>query len=145
MPDIEHGVLIREKPDVVLRALTTIDGLRGWWTQQTDGVAALGGHLSFDFDDRFHNEMVVESIAKRRRIVWRCEKGDDQWVGTKLTFDLEPHAEGTWLKFGHRGWNQSTDFMKSCDSQWETYLKSLQSLCEKGHGKPHVATIDKSF
>lgn len=42
MSDILHRVGIDAKPDKVFDALTTIEGLRGWWSSTASGSAAQG-------------------------------------------------------------------------------------------------------
>ena len=50
MVDILHRVGIRgSSPDEVYAALTTVDGLAGWWTDDTSGSSEVGGTLAFRF------------------------------------------------------------------------------------------------
>jgi hypothetical protein len=42
MPDILHRVGINAKPEKVFKALTTLEGLRHWWTLETTGNAKRG-------------------------------------------------------------------------------------------------------
>ncbi len=50
MNDILHRVGITTSPEDVYAALTTIDGLAGWWTEDTRGDSAVGGVIEFRFD-----------------------------------------------------------------------------------------------
>ena len=47
MPDILHRVGVNAQPEPVLKALTTIDGVRGWWDSGAKGDAAEGGTFAF--------------------------------------------------------------------------------------------------
>ena len=50
MIDIHHRIGVQSpSTDGVYDALTTIEGLAGWWTTDTAGDAALGGKLEFRF------------------------------------------------------------------------------------------------
>ena len=50
MLDIRHEVGIRtDDADEVFAALTTIEGLAGWWTTDTTGDGDVGGTLRFRF------------------------------------------------------------------------------------------------
>jgi uncharacterized protein YndB with AHSA1/START domain len=50
MPDILHKVGIKSSPlDDVYKALTTVEGLSGWWTSDTRGESKVGGVLQFRF------------------------------------------------------------------------------------------------
>ena len=49
--DILHKVGVKgSTPEKVYDALTTIDGLSGWWTRDTTGDAGLGGVVAFRFE-----------------------------------------------------------------------------------------------
>ena len=53
MPDILHRVEIKASPKDTYRALTTIDGLAGWWTTNTKGGADdIDGIVEFRFGER---------------------------------------------------------------------------------------------
>src|SRR5690349_12585279 len=47
MPDILHRVGINAKPDKVFAALTTIEGLRGWWVSTASGNSEKAGTIDF--------------------------------------------------------------------------------------------------
>lgn len=42
MADIRHRVGVGASPDAVYQALSTPDGLSGWWTRDVKGDPALG-------------------------------------------------------------------------------------------------------
>lgn len=50
LTDIHHRIAV-ESPSTedVYAALTTIDGLSGWWTTSTTGDPSLGGKIAFRF------------------------------------------------------------------------------------------------
>jgi uncharacterized protein YndB with AHSA1/START domain len=135
--DIVHLLHIRAPIERVYAALTQIDGLRSWWTPQSAGRSEVGLTLTFDFDDRYHNEMQVQRLEPNRFVLWECLVGDEEWIGTKLGFALSPAPEGTILRFRHGGWNRESDFFASCNTQWGHYLRSLACYCETGQGTPY--------
>jgi hypothetical protein len=47
MVDILHRVGIAAPPEKVFAALTTIDGIRGWWISAADGSASEGEAFAF--------------------------------------------------------------------------------------------------
>ena len=49
MVDILHRVGITSTPDKVYDAITTIEGLAGWWTEDTRGTTDVGGVIGFRF------------------------------------------------------------------------------------------------
>ena len=49
MVDILHRIGVTSSPEDVYAALTTIDGLAGWWTEDHEGDADAGGVIEFRF------------------------------------------------------------------------------------------------
>ncbi len=47
MPNILHRVGIAAEPKRVFEALTTVEGIRGWWSSDTHGEASEGGTFQF--------------------------------------------------------------------------------------------------
>lgn len=139
--NIVHRVGIQAPPSKVFAALTTLDGLAGWWTHDTAGSTQPGGHIDF----RFHNEggddiggfvMDVLEQADDRAVRWRVKDGPPEWVGTDIDFQLL-HDDGfTIVHFGHRRWREESEFMAHCSTKWATFLLSLRDFVETGRGRP---------
>ena len=50
MAEILHRIGVeRSSPQQVYDALTTLEGLSGWWTERTSGQTSPGGVLEFRF------------------------------------------------------------------------------------------------
>jgi uncharacterized protein YndB with AHSA1/START domain len=135
MADIAHKITINAPRDQVFRALTTLDGLAGWWTSTVGGESALGKVLEFRFGEHA-SHMRVNDLDADRRVVWECTRSAPDWVGTQLTFDLSEEAGRTSLRFGHRGWQEAGDFFAHCSTKWATFLLSLRDYVETGAGRP---------
>lgn len=89
MVDILHRVGIKSSVDEVYEALATRDGLAGWWTTDTRGESNAGGVIRFRFggeDDGF--DMRVLELAPGKRVLWQVVTGPEQWLGTRIGFDL---------------------------------------------------------
>jgi len=142
MPDILHTFTIAAPAADIYRALTDQQGLAAWWTEQTTAEAGLGARLIFDFGQRYHNAMTVVDLVPGVRVAWHIDEAHPEWVGTLVTFDLEPDGEVTRLRFGHRDWREATDFYASCNFQWGRYMESLRSYCETGVGRPWRAETE---
>jgi uncharacterized protein YndB with AHSA1/START domain len=136
MADIHHMLLIDAPAEAVYRAITERQGLAGWWTAQTVAKPEAGSIAEFKFGDRYHTAMRVVSLDPKGRVEWECVEGDDEWVGTKVFFDLERQADQTILRFSHTGWRRTTDFYAVCNYSWGGYLRSLKLYCETGKGEP---------
>ncbi|HEX3992873.1 MAG TPA: hypothetical protein VHX39_17010, partial [Acetobacteraceae bacterium] len=60
--------------------------------------------------------------------------GPEEWIGTKISFDLEQRGDWTIVLFKHTGWKQPVAFMHHCSTKWAVFLLSLKSLLETGKG-----------
>jgi uncharacterized protein YndB with AHSA1/START domain len=129
-------LLIDAPPDVMYRAVTEQKGLAGWWTVQALATPVAGSVADFKFGDRYHTAMRVVSLEPSRRVEWECITGDEEWVGTRVAFDLSRQGDQTLLRFVHSGWRKVTDFYASSNYNWGYYLTSLKSYCETGKGTP---------
>jgi uncharacterized protein YndB with AHSA1/START domain len=136
MPDILHKVGIRSSSlDDVYRALTTLEGLSAWWTTTTEGKSEVGGVLRFRFGNGGFDMEVLE-LHPARRVLWQVVDGPEEWIGTKISFDLDQRDDWTIVLFKHEGWKQPVEFMHHCSTKWGVFLLSLKSLLEIGKGAP---------
>jgi uncharacterized protein YndB with AHSA1/START domain len=141
MVDILHKVGIKSSsPDDVYRALTTLEGLCGWWTDNTQGESEVGAVLQFRFGAGGFDMKVLE-LQPGRRVLWEVIAGPQEWIGTKVSFDLKQQADWTIVLFKHQGWKQPVEFMHHCSTKWGVFLLSLKSLLETGKGAPYPNDI----
>jgi uncharacterized protein YndB with AHSA1/START domain len=138
MVDILHRVGITPStPQSVFDALTTIEGLAGWWTEETKGSGdVVGGVIEFRFPPVGGFDMEVVELRPRERVVWRVVDGPAEWVGTTIAWDLRQDGDWTIVLFQHQGWSEPVEFMHHCSTKWATFLLSLKSLVETGTGQP---------
>lgn len=134
---IYHRLLIKAPAEKVYEALTTQEGLAGWWTPDTTAKPEIGSLSRFAFGPDYFKLMKVEELTPYSKVKWRCTKGFEDWIGTSLSFELEPHAKGTILLFHHDGWAACTPEFASCSFDWALFFRSLKSLCETGNGFPY--------
>ncbi|MER7576018.1 SRPBCC domain-containing protein [Streptomyces sp. NPDC126514] len=143
MVDILHRIGVTSSPDEVYTALTTIDGLAGWWTQDTDGDSAVGGVIRFRFVPGGFDMKVLEA-EPAERVVWEVVDGPPEWIGTHVSFELKQEDDFTIVLFRHEGWKEQVEFMHHCSTKWATYLMSLKKLVETGKGDPSPQDVQIS-
>jgi len=137
MPDILHKVGIESSsPNDVYAALTTLDGLSGWWTTNTLGDCKPGGTIVFRFGGNGGFDMKVLESHPARRVLWQVVDGPEEWIGTTIGFDLRQEGDWTIVLFKHEGWKQPVEFMHHCSTKWGVFLLSLKALLETGKGAP---------
>jgi uncharacterized protein YndB with AHSA1/START domain len=139
MANIKHYLIIKAPPEKVYMAVTTTEGIKGWWTLDTIVDEKVGGVAEFIFGERYHNKMQITVLEQNKRVEWKCFKGDKEWIDTTFEFDIEENGMDTVLRFTHGNWKEETDFFAHCNYQWSYYMRSLASYCEKGEGTPFKA------
>jgi uncharacterized protein YndB with AHSA1/START domain len=135
MSDILHQITINAPKDKVYAALSTVDGLAGWWTSTTKGESAPGKTLEFRFGEHV-TKMRVEELDEGKHVAWQCTHSLPAWLGTRFTFDLTEDGGRTKVLFGHRAWKEASPFLAQCSMQWATFLLSLRDYAETGRGRP---------
>ncbi len=136
MVDILHKVGIEgSSADEVYSALTTLDGLSGWWTEDTTGGTEVGDVIAFRFAAGGFDMKVLE-LDSAKRVLWQVVDGPEEWIGTTVHFELRQDGDYTIVLFKHEGWREPVEFMHHCSTKWATYLMSLKNLVEIGKGAP---------
>lgn len=141
-PDYAARLLVTASPEDTFAAVSTVEGLRDWWTEQTEGSAEPGGILHFEFP-RFGitKFMRVDESARPARVQWTCVGcTHPEWIATTLTFAVAPAGQdGTELVFRHDGLQPQLECYDVCSSGWDYYLPSLASYLNTGTGQPYQA------
>ena len=135
MPDILHRVGIKSSMDDAYKALTTLEGLSGWWTNNTQGESRVGGVLRFRFGAGGFDMKVVE-LHPATSVLWQVVDGPEEWIGTKVRWELKQQDGYTIILYNHQGWREPVEFMHHCSTKWAVFLMSLKSLLETGKGSP---------
>ena len=118
MPDILHKVGIKSSsPNDVYRAFTTVEGLSAWWTTSTQGESKVGAVLQFRFGAGGFDMKVLE-LQPAKRVLWRVVDGPEEWIGTKISFELNQKDDWTIVLFKHEGWKEPVEFMHHCSTKW---------------------------
>lgn len=133
MVDILHRIGAEgSTPEKVYDALTTLDGLSGWWMENTAGNTDLGGVIEF----RIGLALKVAELDPGRLVRWEVVDGPAEWVGTSIRWDLRQDGDWTIVLLKHEGWREPVEFMHHCSTKWATFLLSLKRLVETGEGEP---------
>lgn len=160
MPNIRHELLIGASAEKIYNAITSEEGLCAWWTSDARAKPELNSIARFPFGPDYFKEMKIKELIPSRRVKWVCITGAKEWIGTNISFELEPgdkqflmksHPEladqihqqdsdkGTLLIFHHDDWREYTSMFAECNYTWGRFLGSLKLLCETGKGLPWPA------
>jgi len=145
MNDYEQTLAIAASPAAVHAALTSIAGLRAWWTDDCEGDAAPDGSFTVRFGET-EKTMRVEDAGSPSEVRWTCTHAHldlgpaartDEWVGTIIVFRIEPDAgQGARLDFAHLGLTPALACHAVCSAGWQQFLGSLRAYLETGSGAP---------
>ena len=157
MPNIHHALLIGASAEEVFNAITSQEGLSNWWTPGTKAKPEVDSIARFHFGPEYFKEMKITELQPLL-VKWFCIAGAGEWIGTSISFELQPgdketllasHPElsdqirqhrngnkGTLLVFHHDDWKEYTPMFAECNYTWARFLGSLKLLCETGKGQP---------
>jgi uncharacterized protein YndB with AHSA1/START domain len=125
----------REK---VYQALTTNQGIAGWWTNKVQGVHEEGGAVRVEFEGPGH-VMRVEELRNPAKVAWSCASHNffPEWPSTTMNFELTAESETSCkLSFEHYGLKSDCACYGDCSRGWDHFLASLVRFCETGAGTP---------
>ena len=108
-PEIRTSVFIRAPREKVWRALTTADGVDGWWgTRGSEVDLRPGGKIILRWRDwgaekdmNIDRECVVLEVVPPKRLVYRW--GDSTDPVTTVEFELEERDGGTLVRVREHG------------------------------------------
>ena len=119
----------------VYRALTTVDGLRSFWTSDADADAREGGSLRFGFEEApVDLSMTVGTLAEGMSVGWTSIGPWPGWVGTEIAWTISDGAKGGDIVFAHTGWADETSDadLGVVALTWARVLLALKAYVESG-------------
>jgi hypothetical protein len=135
---IEHEVRVAATPEQVGLAITSEEGLSGWYSagmtaSPSDGV--VGFHAS--------RHPVFEwsvDCPSAGEVVWTCTAGPGRSVGTQAIYAYFAAGDGrTTVRLTHLGWTEDDDAFRRCNTYWGALLFGLQHYLETGERRPVFA------
>jgi uncharacterized protein YndB with AHSA1/START domain len=140
MKKIIHTVHIHASAASVYRALTTEEGVTGWWTSRAEVEPGEGGIIHFTFQGDFHPQMRPTRLEDGKVVEWSCVAGHANWQDNRFTFHLRNRGAETSLQFvQHYAQELDDDTYGTYNFNWGYYLNSLKKYCEEGFGTPFRA------
>jgi uncharacterized protein YndB with AHSA1/START domain len=138
--DLIHRIGIAAPAEKIYRAITTEEGVKGWWTTDVTMDAHVGGKAVFGFEK--HSivfQMRIEQLAPHSLVRWKCEDSNSpDWIGTTQEFHLELQDDGeVLLKFCHGGWERGGDHCFYCNTTWGHLLVTLKQSAERDVKNPY--------
>ncbi len=139
MESIYHQVIIDADEKVVLKAITSTEGVAGWWIAECKIGEKTGEENVFYYNNEPSLKMRINRLEETG-VEWECVKGPEEWMGTKIVFSFTVYNSYIKLDFRHTGWKEQSEFFGTCSYHWARHMRMLRALCETGENqvKPEV-------
>ena len=129
-------ITIQASRESVYRALTTREGLAGWWSEQ---VQRSEDRWQLYFQGPNHKiDLAIHETIENERLLWLCIEHSTfpEWANTCMVFQLIRQEDGVLVQFEHQGLMTHCACYTSCAQGWDFFLDSLKAYCETGSGTP---------
>jgi uncharacterized protein YndB with AHSA1/START domain len=134
--DILLSVDIQTTPQQLYEAITTQQGLAGWYTPKTKAEPRMGAVIELKFDELTTLKFHVDEIEAERHVIWSGVQVPTDWEGTHIRFDMTPQGNMVNLQFSQTGLPPAYEDLGVFSYLWGQYLRSLKVFLETGEGEP---------
>lgn len=138
-----HRVEVAADAGTVFKALTTSEGLAGFWTPGSHVEAEIGSVATFEFTGSpVDLKLRIDELDQNRRVTWTCIGDFPRWGETTITWDMSELPEGgTGVLFRHTGWGDDypDDQYGSVNFTWGQVVAALKAYAETGQPKPALS------
>ncbi|REF00012.1 SRPBCC family protein [Thermomonospora umbrina] len=127
-------------------AFEAITDVRGWWSQEVEGVTdRVGGEFDYHYQDVHRCTIRVTELVPGHKVAWRVLDNhfnfiEDQaeWKDTEVVFEISETDGGAEIRFTHVGLVPQYECYDVCSNAWSGYLSgSLPNLITTGKGQPN--------
>ena len=137
MATISKNVTMSAPKEDVFEALTTVEGLKSWFTPGLEGVPSDGS----EFTSRFASKdgpftWLVTDTTPGSVVRWKCTAGPGNSVGTTATFSISEQNGQTTVSLDHEGFEDSDAAINSCTRLWGNMMDHLQKFVESHQPDP---------
>jgi uncharacterized protein YndB with AHSA1/START domain len=136
MATISHKIQIDAPADRVFTALSTEDGLKGWYTSHIEGDVSEGKEATFRFTGRRPFRWRFAQITPTSHVRWECVEGPGAAAGTTVTYRLTDTGDGTIIECDHEGWPEGHEAFTTCNTLWGILMGQLKQYAETSTPAP---------
>lgn len=139
-------------PEKVFQAITNV---RGWWSgYYAEAISGDSEKLNDEFtfhagEGAHYSKQKLIEVIPNQKIVWLITEStltflehQEEWVGSKVIFDIFPQGDKTHLVFTHEGLTPRAECYDACAPAWTQYLQHklgpmIQSDYEANQSSTH--------
>jgi hypothetical protein len=131
--DFTFTIFTDQSPEHVFKVIRDV---RSWWSglynESFSGESKeLNDEFSFRAGDGVHySKQKLMEVIPNERVVWLITESEltfleqkDEWVGTKIVFEISEKDGKTELVFTHQGLTPEIECYDSCAPAWSMYLQ----------------------
>lgn len=142
--DFTTSFTVDKSPQEVFAAINQV---RGWWSEDVEGhTDQLGAEFKYRYKNVHLCTLQIVELVPDKKVVWLVRdnffsftEDKTEWKGTKIQFEVSPAANGTEVRFTHKGLVPAYECYSACSDGWSTYIKgSLRNLILTGQGQPNI-------
>lgn len=135
--------LVERTPQEAFEAITDV---RGWWSEEVEGVTdQVGGEFDYRYQDVHRCTVRVTDLVPGRKVAWHVVDNqfnfiEDQaeWKDTQVVFEISEKDGGAEVRFTHVGLVPRYECYDVCSNAWGGYIGgSLRNLINTGKGQPN--------
>ena len=135
MADVLFRFDIDAPPEPVLAAITTSEGIQGFWTSRAEVPSRVGETLKLGFSVAPAPFDLRLEQSDERMVVWRTETFPPHWVGTTVRWEVEPREGGATVAFRHEGFTDEAEAGRVAYT-WGQIMTRLKQYAETGRADP---------
>lgn len=137
MASTQHKITVNAPAAKIFNAISTIEGLKGWYTPTIEGNTAKGQEATFLFSGKKSFRWKFVEIKPFTHVKWECLEGPGAARGTSVSFSIEekgPHQAS--VDCDHDNWPDGHGAIKTCNTLWGILMGHLKQYAESGHPDP---------
>jgi uncharacterized protein YndB with AHSA1/START domain len=142
MPEISHDFQINAPARRVFQVISSPEGLDQWWTKRSSGNAAEGMEYQLWFGPEYDWRAVVSRCVPDKEFELKLVKAHEDWMGSRVRFQLKENNGKTTLCFQHKGWPEENDHYRVSCFCWAMYLRLLKRYVERGERVPYEERLE---
>ena len=133
-----HSIRINAPEPEILEALTTKQGIQGWYTPTVEGMAGRGSEVTLHFSSKNGPfRWKIRDSEPANVVTWDCLEGPGASPGTVVVFRLAGSNErGTTLELDHEGLDEGDDKNTVCNTMWGALMLHLKNYVESKQPQP---------
>ncbi len=121
--DFTTVISVDQTPEQTFEAITNV---RGWWSGEIEGLTdQLREEFTYRYKDFHYCKQKLVELVPGKRIVWLVTessinfvKDKNEWLDTKLIFDIAPKDGKTQVRFTHEGLTPQGECFDACSNAW---------------------------